>query len=569
MSLLTPASSSSSLEPFIHPERKRLDHASDTESFRKKPRNGEREITEKKVEELVISQHGLLMASLESDVHANESDRVLLEFADGEQSFYSVKFLKEQFDYFQNIFSDRWKVTDKVDLKDVDRSMFELMIELAVNKKNLFKLVSKDSFDNINLYEDLEGFIYFFSPTEKKHNIPSVLSDIKKNQLPYMKLSLAQRIAAAYERRPQQCMSSSACSDDPQQIPVPQAVTVAKSVILACATQPKGKGDRLLRSIGYLVEQKKIVKHKRAKKNLALMRLFIRTIRPKPRSASFKVKKDHLTNQIEHLFALEQTHKTEIASLREKLKSASVSMMMRSQLIAYVDDPENNADSEIRELALNASNILESYKENVYSVLKSTDADMERKDLLEYIIGPKAFLFDTYGIVVRTNIFNLHYRFISEQDHFKINPLRFALDNDSPYALEREIRKSVPSVADKIKFVVTEDVYTVPESEKPAVVALRKEILPALKFWALCNDEERNRVKQALIDFNNYGELGVAVKDFHIESITPQKIFGYIRDANFKFYINIGNFNIMLLEHNRWKSRSVIGQLYSPLTLFF
>ncbi len=98
----------------------------------------------------------------------------------------------------------------------------------------------------------------------------------------------------------------------------------------------------------------------------------------------------------------------------------------------------NDEDPMIKRGAELAQIELAVYREEAMEALRTTKADTSRKDLLDYLIGPKAYLLIDYGISLDATSKKFPFTYAGK-------PFTFNLNNSSASALESELRTELSS----------------------------------------------------------------------------------------------------------------------------
>jgi hypothetical protein len=86
-------------------------------------------------------------------------------------------------------------------------------------------------------------------------------------------------------------------------------------------------------------------------------------------------------------------YEIDISNLKAETDLSKISMMTRQNFLRCIND----ANPEVQAIALKAKEELKTYREKILGVLKASGADMSRTDLLEHLVGPKAYLFEYYN----------------------------------------------------------------------------------------------------------------------------------------------------------------------------
>lgn len=532
---------------------KRLKHSDEIPFFSKRQR---RCPTQSKVEEFDISKYFPFHLGDHSTTPSIAPGKVVVEFAEGEKAVYEIYQLCLRFDFFRKLFSHDCLETNTqvVKLQNFEKSLFEVILELVVGKRNILDLISDESFDNPDLYEDLEGIILYLMPRVNEKIESTLLSRIKEEQLPFMKLELAQRICLAYERQMFRNYHTNMGLSSP-----PIAVKIAQKRILQTACITNKKAETFFRDLKYLFSKRRQLEKEVTRLNSLLLE--VSNIDPTLQSVHYQYLDINIEiNKVRKRLSI---CLNQITGINSQI-TPQVTMMERSNLVEYVRNPNNRADSGMRLRAAIAERELKEYRITILDALTKSGADMEREDLLEYLVGPKAYLLDAYGIEYSPGRFNSdQYCFRGKDVLMQMSGFGYALDDDGPYSLENRILKNAflwnfmenKPHCDRI---VKNNTFTVPVSKRPEVVALRAKIMPILDVWPVATDEERTMVKQLLIDFNGWSHLEITPEDIVITEKQTNRLFGYIRHKFQTFHVNFGNFYLIIKGNERWKSEEVV-----------
>lgn len=163
----------------------------------------------------------------------------------------------------------------------------------------------------------------------------------------------------------------------------------------------------------------------------------------------WKVLKGDLNSEERILYLAEKCKiKSELRKQEEDLAGLKKSPMGLQNAAKYLNHP----NPLIKKEALKACRKLEQYKAKIKEVLIESGANLKREDLLEYLIGPQAFLFSYYGIVPlsQANDLTKPFRYVpilqntcvtEKRPHYtECCPISIHLNDESPIKLESELR---------------------------------------------------------------------------------------------------------------------------------
>lgn len=357
-----------------------------------------------------------------------------------------------------------------LNLSKCDPQMFKMVTALVVEKKHIFEVMTIENIRPTFL-EDLFKTMRLFHPKACESMIPEI-----KNQCAFLTPAEARKVLGDYNP-----------ADAGQEAPalVGYAKKILRHLVLFASDEEATQAVEKLKS--FAMEEHRYT--------AAYDKLLQDQTQNLTTSASYNL----IQSQLSIFREGSSKCKEEINRLSTRLTRdfTNLSMMEHQNIINRAGDLP-----EMAETVEASKKTLENYKKLVLDILTKSGAHMDRTDLLEYLVGPKAFLFNTYNMMYDPHAYDTKYPFshANSRNHFG-----YQLENDGPMELEEEIRTDIKRNAYNVSlgdFVVKTREFTKPISEK--VRQMREELLPILKNWASCSEEDRVKVKQTLIDYNDW-----------------------------------------------------------------
>jgi len=248
---------------------------------------------------------------------------------------------------------------------------------------------------------------------------------------------------------------------------------------------------------------------------------------------------EELLTKLETIYiksALNRDSESALEELRKRIKE-SVDMIANFRCMknalphlsisdkARIATYQNDKDPTMQRVALDAQTELKQYSAQVKKALTICKADLDRTDLLEYLIGPKGYLFDHYGFKIFINELdqpdpNLEAPF-KQGEGASMRHYMYNLKNNSAEFLENEIRMDLESRHVPLPPRITEEpkkpLFTKPQSQKAK--KLREIVLPVLENWQKRTDETTTKVIENIIKYFNW-QKGIAPQDVAIQVFT-------------------------------------------------
>lgn len=406
-----------------------------------------------------------------------------ISFADNTVAYYSKESLLK-LDFFSTAeTSNMQESKDRIfKFEEMNKGTFDATIAFILEKKSLFETLSDEAFLDLNLFDHLKNALTFLHPKGFKP-----LLEQMEEQLRFMPLAVAEEVYA-------QAMREVKDSGKEESL----LVKVAKQIVYNSKLfVTRDEAEAHFANVNAFEEERRVVSEMLAPLPVALQDC---------RQEAHRIL---LLSQIKKLQDTARQCRDNLDNLEKITKHPSPSALLN--LSRHILNP----DPELANQAAAAMNRVQQYISEVRSALEGSRADMTRHDLLSYIIGPDALLFNYYGLYVTTTKPTFPFRHSSCTG----TSFGYTLDNDSSYALEEEIRTDLLRVGVSLPpRLITKSEETKPIL--PEVQALLDIILPKLHNLSTISDEELVILKQKLIDFNGWGVYEITHSDISFLSAT-------------------------------------------------
>lgn len=189
-----------------------------------------------------------------------------------------------------------------------------------------------------------------------------------------------------------------------------------------------------------------------------------------------------------------------------------------------------------------------SYTQTIINLLERSGADMSRTDLLEYLVGPKGFLFARYGLTPEDQNSNslcfvpgLIGQCASERQNHMDSKTHFyySLGNLGPKDLEEEIRRDLQVAIERAStyhelFVIKElPPAIITHSEITRVLTpqqehLRSLLLPVASEWPEIEEDKKRTIFQALLEINHWEQYGITTDHLFASGIKKSERDGIV-----------------------------------------
>lgn len=450
------------------------------------------------------------------EVSANPDD-IKIYFRNGVSRFYSLEQVK-RLSHFSKFYSTVPSPQEgAMNGRELDLSLCSFTSDLfsrvldVVLKNGLVKSSFAKKGEDHQLYECFSELLVNFHNPESAWRI---LNDIKDNELPFMTLDEAKEIVNQYSPE----------TLNNQSLNLPSIVNYAKGVILRSkffASEQEAKEH--FESINLYQRQIQI-----NKKKIELLEQVQATTRDKTKALA-------IWKQMTILKNVNAENQKQLDKIRELSDPNKTTMMMRFNLSKHVNDPLFGP------VAVATKKHVDDYIETVSAALINGGADFLRRDLLDYLIGPKAFLFDTYGMIVRAGGEEA-YQFSHPILDQYASPWVYYLENEGPMALENEIREDLTNKGIDISHIdpVIKSRQTTQQVDHQRE-EFKSTLYQAFGRWMSTTDEEVNRVKERILSFNGLDRLGISPAHIKVNFQLP-----HARGSLYKIHLNVRGDNYIL-----------------------
>lgn len=417
-------------------------------------------------------------------------------------------------------------------LPEIPREIFKAVFALIVEKKPLHQAISRELLVSADFFETFTKAIDFLHPgyhlqeTEGLENPgeeskPSVEFMALKNELPLLlTLRDAKEILALNSEK--NALASSGSSDSALNEGVAPTTTSSsskeeKQEKVELQNAQETRPYLVIKAEEMLIQEKTFATQQEAEeyfdllRDLQIEREHIRAHKMQLEASLVKnTNRAFQTITTKVLAGVVQNMKTidaEIASHRKKADLMHLPKLAMQRLATHAE----SQNATLRRHAQTAKAGLEVYREYVMSALRSCGANLARQeDLLEYLIGPKAYFLDYYGFEINITA-KPQYPFTHGSHHFQ-----YLLENNSIYDLENEMRDDLARVntLSLPPALIEKRIFSKIQTKEAQEI--RKECLPVLRRLAQATDEEVIAVKQCLIDHFGWNTHGLTPGDVRI-----------------------------------------------------
>lgn len=127
------------------------------------------------------------------------SDCILMKFPDSQSLYEKVRLNK--LDHFQKMLLHSCKETyeNEIKITNCTKSMFDIVLALIIDQKQLQEIFSKETLHNVYLYENIKEAIEYFHPESADNNTKQLLENLQQNPF-HLSLHDAKLILDLYEK---------------------------------------------------------------------------------------------------------------------------------------------------------------------------------------------------------------------------------------------------------------------------------------------------------------------------------------------------------------------------------
>ncbi len=449
-----------------------------------------------------------------------EDDELKINFGDGQSLMCSVNTIS-RFEGLKPMLANsadgaaasfKESLEREIDLPNFSSSIFRLVAALILEKEPFYEIVSEDSFDNPFLFEDISEMMSFFHPEKFNAKEKSCIDQIKEDQLPYMPYEVAQAVVKGYEtmliNEPERFI------DENNKQVIPVLLPIAQDVLFRAQFLDPDYCSEHFNTL------------REVKQELLSCNDMVSKLHQRFKLSQNTMEKALVEEQIRGFNLAIHSLQEQLAALQDKTKVDTLPMMATQRMAAQI----HHANPKTREFAIRSKERLDAYVASIKEALIKCKADMTRTDLLDYLIGPKGFLFDEYRLEPMKSR-SWRFEDIYNFEHPDVHDAAFGyrLNNDGPSALEDEIREDLSCRVDPSRIpkpIIKDNTITKPLTEK--MKELQAELLPILKNWnnpEVVTPEIREKFWATLITFNEWDQLGITVKDLSLtEGFKPEEV---------------------------------------------
>lgn len=478
-----------------------------------------------------------------------EKDEFKVNFMDGKHAIYSihsliglngVRAILNSSDTTTQGASSKEFRDKEISFPNHTQEMLNVVFSLVVGKEPFYEVLSEESFTNPFLFEEICDLIQYFHPEEDD----ATILKLKTYQIPYMPLEIAKKVLEGFtcmkEIEPERFLN------EKKEAIEPELVKIAKKIVFEAiflAEEEVTEHFNAVRELHQEIDACEEMKNSLLERN---------------KTPKNETEKYLLLSQMGGFVKTIETLTKKLTQLNEKTDFKQVSMKTKQRVSLLV----NHFDPRIKEVALQAKQELDRYIESIKEALKRCEADMTRTDLLEYLIGPKEYLFDEYGLIPRNEDSEHEPEFAFKHKLARTVPFRYTLDRDGPAYLEDEIREDMEQFLDSENIperFIKVRTYTRPISEK--ILQMQKEFLPLLNKWnspEIATTEAKLKLFKVLIEHNEWQQFEIKPEDLSFDDVKEGEIkpsthiSGRVkvstRTAKFKF--KVSDFSLLVPSSN-------------------
>jgi hypothetical protein len=453
-----------------------------------------------------VQQRNSVSESLPQQAPFIKEDEVVLNFSGGESAIVNRDQLAEHFTGL--IIPPDAK---ELNLTRLSRKWFNALKAVVVEKRQLHEILTDVDYRDPFLYENLVDCVHMLN----MKGGDELLKTIRNTQLDFLNLKQAVAIMTGFAEAQRAQVSRL------QQIPRPYAVIQAD--LMLCRSRLFFNSDK---EADELFQSRQI-----CNKELRLCEFLLMDLKEALKNPKNEMHKIFLHLQIKNLSRQIQFCQKTLENFQKKLSVQGMSCALLQRMQNYSHD-----ESEfVRETVQLAKKELDVYRETMLKALDKNGANMKRHDLIEWIVGPKGFLLDYYGLKYDPDE-RPEYPFTNRHSNFG-----YRLDREGPYDLETEIRSdlSIYQRADNLP----PRLIKIDEKTKeitPEVKAILDKIMPFLKKFPTpetqVGTDAHQEVVTMLWTFNGWDKMGVDPKKITLDEIDrkhdPFVIKGFVTVRN-------------------------------------
>lgn len=425
-----------------------------------------------------FTAYNTTIQSLEKADEVIPEDKIQIEFSD-KTLVCDIEFLKEM-DLFTKLLATGMRETreKRIQFKRCDSSLFQAAVDISLHNRFFYDNFHENSYlKNLDLYEEITAVIDFLGVGKRDRKCEEAILKLLQRQLRSMKLETAQAILHAYQKQPKTQEKSSTVQE------VPFLVRAAH--------------DIYIKSI-YFEDEQAAKEHFEAMYELEKERITTEMLLQAQEDVLAQNNAPQPRIMVEAHIKSMQTYLNELNKQWKEFSAFDAPDQMTIQMHRNALRWEFSDNVTVRSKVLESKAVVEQYKSHLLQVLKKSDADISRKDLLEYLVGPKEFLLARYGL-----------NFGESKDEkspftrpsLSIN-FRYNLYNKGPWDLEEEIRTDLtPYVSLPERFIKQKEITMKLSDEQ---IAMRKDLLHIFKTWNDQTPSIQDKAINKVLSFNGW-----------------------------------------------------------------
>lgn len=425
---------------------------------------------------------------------APRSDEFKISFANQEVAYFNKQALL-QLDFFRKASGSGMveAQSHNYHFPELDKDVFQALVSYVLEKTPLLQVLSSETFQDLNLIENLERCVLFL-------HIEGSDALIKKihHELRFLPLPLATKIYALHlENRSEK---------------TPLLAQFAKELIYQSKLfNTFEEADAHFISLNAYEEERRCAEEA------------LETLQATASASLSSTHQLFVTTQLQNMGRLKDDCERQIHHLKQRTNylDPKLPLAYSFHLSKHAEDP----DPELAQIALKAVSRIQMYQERVLSALRKCEADLTRVDLLNSIIGPP-FLLDYCGFEFVETDTKFPF-FISElgPDSQRFG---FTLENEDPIDLLQEIEYNLSyNNCRSYKPTPTLNLEGV-KPPAPEVSALSEQILPILNLGESASKEAMDEAKEKIIRFNHWDQFSITPEDLEIETFHESYIQGWL-----------------------------------------
>lgn len=427
-----------------------------------------------------------------------------IKFPDGKVLQYNIDILKQMIFFDEALSSDtEAKLERRVTFNRCNSNLFQAAVETSLNNKVFCEVLTEDTYcEHLDLYEQIQNIIEFlnFKNRDKKREEKNY--EYLNRQFHSMTLKTARVVASAFEK--QQIGETGVKGKK-----VPRLVQAAQEI---CVKAIYFDNEQIAESHFEMVSE--------LEREQMVTESLLHT-----QKNDLNVNRKLTTHRMREAYI--KSKETYLADLNDKREVlATVSQPMNMLKHYNVSLREFDDIEAVRKEALKSKRVYESYRHHLLQTLESSGADMNRTDLLDYLVGPKGFLLDQYGIVSSptAGTGNVEYPFQQQ------NVCReYHLQNKGPWDLEEEIRTNLAKYTKYLpERLIKQREVTMQFSD--AQMQMQKEMVPTFVHWDSQQPFLRAKHLGIICAFNGWQGYGISAKNFWFDqsSCNDEQIKGVL-----------------------------------------